>query len=129
MNQHGIHSDTACAWGNADEGPYGNWAPYVIGTNRGSDGLVYLSLGWNPVYLEYASSWRDQNPKFGMRINCDGCANAECGIDPRQCEVNQMLGVVAPGGKPHPNGRGPHGTFCVASVPVGTYAEVEIFEV
>lgn len=126
-NEPGHASDEACAWG-SNASPIGNWAPYTVGTGRGAGGNVFLSLGWNPIYLEYETANRGVRPSFGIRFEClsAGCGNIECGIDPSVHEVNQMSGssVVAVD-----SAKGPGHVSCTSSIPSGVQVEVVLFVV
>ncbi|KAI5812308.1 hypothetical protein BZA77DRAFT_253384 [Pyronema omphalodes] len=82
---------TSCIWG-SKEIPAGNWAPYIIGLKERADGTVFLTLGWNPVWLETATPYHNAVPAFGMKAVCHGphCENMPCTIDPAIHLVNQI---------------------------------------
>lgn len=121
INAPGVSVDDGCKWGSVDT-PVGNWAPYVAGANQDASGNTFVKIGWNPVYLEQASSFRNTKPSFGLRINCDGnCVGAPCEIDPSKGDVNTVTsgsGTVSDGA-----------AFCIVTAPKGSSATIEVFEV
>lgn len=128
VNPPGLSVDDACSWG-SNASPWGNWAPYVLSVNRREQQRdVFLSISWNPVYLEDATPFRDQKPSFGIRVTCpDGTCESQCSIDPRTHASNQMGGGgVLPGGF---SAKGPAANFCQTQVPQGGHAEVVLFPV
>ncbi|KZF25167.1 glycoside hydrolase family 132 protein [Xylona heveae TC161] len=82
INPPGVSTDDGCVWGSTAN-PYGNWAPYVAGANTDSNGITYVKLGWNPIYLEQTTPFRNDKPKFTAEIQCDGdgCDGLPCAID------------------------------------------------
>jgi Beta-glucosidase (SUN family) len=121
INPPGVTTDQACIWG-SNTSPVGNWAPYVAGANTDASGNTYVKLGWNPVYLEAATPFRNTMPTWGVEITCSGgnCNGLPCKIDPSQNSVNEMVGSSS-------NGAG-GGAFCVVTVPKGATATFEVFE-
>jgi hypothetical protein len=112
VNSGGYDVNTACVWGSRDI-PAGNvspptprssfpshhastnpskWAPYIIALKEREDGIVFLTVGWNPVWLETATPFRSQVPDFGIKVVCHGphCENTPCTIDPAVHSVNQI---------------------------------------
>ena len=121
INPPGVTTDQACVWG-SNTSPVGNWSPYVAGANTDASGNTFVKLGWNPVYLEQATPFRNTMPTWGVQITCSGgnCNGLPCAIDPSQNSVNQMVGSSS-------NGAG-GGAFCVVTVPKGATANFEVFE-
>lgn len=119
INPPGISTDEACVWGTSAN-PYGNWSPYVAGGNTDENGNTFIKLGWNPIYLEEATPFRNVMPSWGVSIECDGggCNGLPCAIDPSQNGVNEMVGSAT-------NGAG-GGAFCVVTVPEGVNANFVI---
>jgi Beta-glucosidase (SUN family) len=108
-------------WGSKDS-PVGNWVPYVAGANVDHSGQTFVKLGWNPIYLEDATPFKDEMPKWGVKIECDGdgCNGLPCAIDPAHNKVNEMVGSSS-------NGAG-GGAFCVVTVPKGVNANFVVFD-
>ncbi|ODQ66065.1 hypothetical protein NADFUDRAFT_58794 [Nadsonia fulvescens var. elongata DSM 6958] len=121
INAPGYDIDTACVWGTKDK-PYGNWSPYVGGVNTDSSGKTYVKIGWNPVYLEEATPFRNELPTFGVRVVCDdgSCNGTPCEIDPSKVGVNGITGSGSSGAG--------GGAFCVVTAPKGVTAHIEVFE-
>lgn len=115
INPPGTSVEEACVWGTSSN-PWGNWSPYVAGGNTDSNGNTFIKLGWNPIYLEQATPFRNTMPNWGVEITCDGggCNGLPCAIDPSQNGVNEMVGSST-------NGAG-GGAFCVVTVPKGVNA-------
>lgn len=107
-------------WGTSAN-PYGNWSPYVAGANTDGDGNTFVKLGWNPIYLEPSTPFRDQVPEFGVEIVCegDGCNGLPCKIDPAVHAVNKMEGKSSEGAG--------GASFCVVTVPSGGKANIVVF--
>ncbi|KAF7166347.1 hypothetical protein CNMCM5623_000052 [Aspergillus felis] len=121
INPPGYDTETACVWGTSAS-PIGNWSPYVAGANTDGNGNTFVKIGWNPIYLEPTTPFRDVVPEFGVEIECEGngCNGLPCRIDPAVNAVNEMIGSssVGAGGA----------TFCVVTVPKGEKANVVVFE-
>jgi len=121
INPPGVTTDQACVWG-SNTSPVGNWSPYVAGANTDASGNTFVKLGWNPVYLEPATPFRNTMPTWGVQITCSGgnCNGLPCAIDPSQNGVNEMVGSSSDGAG--------GGAFCVVTVPKGATANFEVFE-
>ncbi|KAI9786274.1 MAG: hypothetical protein M1816_008083 [Peltula sp. TS41687] len=122
INPPGTSPEEACVWGTKDN-PVGNWSPYVAGANTDSNGQTFVKVGWNPVYLEPETPFRNEMPKWGVKIECegDGCNGLPCAIDPKKHSVNQCSGTDTPGAG--------GATFCVVTVPKDAKANIVVFEV
>ncbi|KAL2220707.1 putative SUN domain protein [Thermoascus aurantiacus ATCC 26904] len=122
INPPGIGPETACAWGTSANS-WGNWAPYVAGANTDGDGNTFVKLGWNPVYLEPSTPFRDVMPDYGVEIECEGggCNGLPCKIDPAENGVNEVTGSSGGAGAGG-------GKFCVVTVPPGGKAKINVFE-
>jgi hypothetical protein len=120
INPPGIGTDQACVWGTSSN-PYGNWSPDVGGANTDNSGNTFMKLGWNPIYLEPATPFRNTVPSWGVKIDCPngGCTGLPCSIDPSQNGVNEMTGSSS-------NGAG-GGAFCVVTVAKGSTANYVVF--
>ncbi|KAF9890320.1 hypothetical protein FE257_005986 [Aspergillus nanangensis] len=121
INPPGFGTDTACVWGTSSN-PYGNWSPYVAGANTDGDGNTFLKIGWNPIYLETTTPFRDVVPEFGIEIECEGngCNGLPCKIDPAVNGVNEMVGSAEDGAG--------GAAFCVVTVPKGEKANIVVFD-
>ncbi|KAL9009857.1 MAG: hypothetical protein Q9173_005147 [Seirophora scorigena] len=122
VNPPGVSAEEGCVWGTADK-PQGNWAPYVLGGNAVEGGETFIKLGWNPIYLEPATPFRDEKPTFGIEIECNGdaCNGLPCAIDPSQHGVNELVGG---GGSTGAGGA----LSCVVTVPAGSSAKFVVTE-
>ena len=111
----GVGAGEGCVWGSKDN-PVGNWSPYVAGANVDANGQTFIKLGWNPIYLEQATPFRNTMPDWGVSIDCPdgGCNGLPCAIDPSQNRVNQMRGSKSDGAG--------GGAFCVVTVAKGSTA-------
>ncbi|KAJ5167139.1 uncharacterized protein N7482_005920 [Penicillium canariense] len=123
VNAPGVTIEEACVWG-TNANPVGNWSPYTAGANTVSNGDTYLKIGWNPIYLEPTTPFRDVKPEFGIEILCDGegCNGLPCRIDPSTMAVNEMSApdvFTGAGGA----------TGCVVTVPSGSKANIVVFDV
>lgn len=121
INPPGYGAETACVWGTSSN-PYGNWSPYVAGANTDSNGNTFLKIGWNPIYLEPTTPFRNEVPSFGVEIECEGggCNGLPCKIDPSVNGVNEMVGNAVDGAG--------GAAFCVVTVPKGEKANIVVFE-
>ncbi|OXV10622.1 hypothetical protein Egran_01617 [Elaphomyces granulatus] len=121
INPPGISSEVACVWGTSSNN-WGNWSPYVAGANADGHGRTFLKIGWNPIYLEPATPFRNVVPSFGVEIVCSGqgCNGLPCKIDPSIHGVNEMQGSSSAGAG--------GATFCVVTVPQGQQANIVVFE-
>ncbi|KAB5577719.1 hypothetical protein GE09DRAFT_529480 [Coniochaeta sp. 2T2.1] len=106
-----------CIWGTPDHA-IGNWAAYVAGANTVDSGTTFLTVGWNPKYMDDFSTVK---PNYGIKVECPdgGCNNAPCIIDPSKSGIN---GVDAA-----ETGIGNKAKFCVVTVPEGKTANVVVF--
>jgi hypothetical protein len=120
INPPGVGPEDACVWGTNGKA-VGNWSPYVAGANVDASGETFIKLGWNPIYLEPTTPFRNNVPNWGVKIECPGggCNGLPCGIDPSQNQVNEMLGSAS-------NGAG-GGAFCVVTVAKGSTANFVVF--
>ncbi|KAF7587777.1 hypothetical protein BBP40_006712 [Aspergillus hancockii] len=121
INPPGYDTDTACVWGTSSN-PYGNWSPYVAGANTDGNGNTFVKIGWNPIYLETTTPFRDVVPDFGVEIECEGgnCNGLPCKIDPAVNNVNEITGSSSTGAG--------GGAFCVVTVPRGEKANIVVFD-
>jgi hypothetical protein len=119
INPPGIGADEACVWG-TNQQDVGNWSPYVAGANTDSNGNTFIKLGWNPIYLEPATPFRNTMPNWGVEIDCPngGCNGLPCSISPKTNWVNQMQGSATDGAG--------GGAFCVVTVEKGSQANFVI---
>lgn len=120
INPPGTSTAEACVWG-TNANPLGNWSPYVAGTNVDSTGLTFVKLGWNPIYLESGTPFRNTMPNWGVKIDCPngGCTGLPCSIDMSSNKVNQMLGSSSAGVG--------GGAFCVVTVSKGATANFVVY--
>lgn len=120
INPPGVGTDTACVWG-THANPFGNWSPYVAGANVDKSGNTFIKLGWNPIYLEPTTPFRNNMPNWGVKVDCPngGCHGLPCSIDPSQNSVNQMVGSASDGAG--------GGAFCVVTVDQGATANFVVF--
>ncbi|KGO76602.1 Uncharacterized protein PITC_091250 [Penicillium italicum] len=121
INAPGVTAEEGCIWGTSDN-PVGNWSPYTAGANTDESGNTFLKIGWNPIYLEKTTPFRNVKPEFGIEVECegDGCNGLPCKIDPAVNDVNEMIGTpfVGAGGA----------TGCVVTIPKGETAHIVVFE-
>ncbi|KAJ6137490.1 hypothetical protein N7471_003976 [Penicillium samsonianum] len=121
INAPGVTAEEGCIWGSS-ENPVGNWSPYTAGANTDDNGNTFLKIGWNPIYLETTTPFRNVKPDFGVEIECEGggCHGLPCKIDPAVNDVNEMIGkpFVGAGGA----------TGCVVTIPKGETAHIIVFE-
>ncbi|GMF02255.1 unnamed protein product [Ambrosiozyma monospora] len=92
INPPGVSVEEGCVWGST-ENPYGNWSPYVIGFNMDASGNTYAKLGWNPIYFETTSPFRETKPSFGVTLKCvdpSKCNGDPCVINPHSIGLNKL---------------------------------------
>ncbi|CCH43412.1 putative secreted protein [Wickerhamomyces ciferrii] len=126
INPPGVSVDDGCKWGSKDK-PQGNWAPYVAGANQNDNKDTFVKIGWNPIYLEQDTPFRNEKPEFGIRIKCDddsSCSGGPCEIDPSKDGVN---GVNNGKSKRSTSGAG-GADFCVVTAKNGAKASIEVFK-
>ncbi|KAK9238620.1 hypothetical protein V1525DRAFT_400567 [Lipomyces kononenkoae] len=119
INPPGVSTNDGCVWGSTAN-PWGNWSPYVAGANTDSSGTTYVKVGWNPVYLQDDSPYKNTLPSWGINITCPdgGCSGLPCGIDPSVHGMNQCYNQAPGAGG---------GNFCVIGVQSGSSATIEVF--
>ncbi|KFX96527.1 hypothetical protein O988_05255, partial [Pseudogymnoascus sp. VKM F-3808] len=122
INPPGVSTEDACVWGDGSK-PIGNWSPYVAGANTDASGETFVKIAWNPIYTG-ESTFQNDLPKFGVKITCQGggCNGLPCSIDPSEVKVN---GVTSGNSASGAGG----GNFCVVTVPKGSKANIETFDV
>lgn len=92
INPPGVSVEDGCRWGSTSN-PYGNWSPYVAGFNMDNNGNTYAKIGWNPIYVDDSSPFKDSNPNFGIRLKCDDpskCNGGTCEINPNTYGLNKV---------------------------------------
>ncbi|KAI5800433.1 hypothetical protein FPQ18DRAFT_253154 [Pyronema domesticum] len=121
INYPGVEVDDACVWGN-NTFRAGNWAPYTLGLSMREDGEIFANLGWNPIWLEPTTPFRNEVPPFGARIICEGvgCHDTPCEINPAN-GVNQVIagsnGLIGVGGA----------AACIVTAPQTAELRMELF--
>lgn len=123
INAPGVSVEEGCIWG-TNANPVGNWSPYTAGANTDGEGNTYVKIGWNPIYLEPTTPFRDVKPEFGIEIECDGddCNGLPCRIDPSTMGVNEMSApdvFTGAGGA----------TGCVVTASNGSKARIVVFDI
>ncbi|ODQ65724.1 hypothetical protein NADFUDRAFT_82704 [Nadsonia fulvescens var. elongata DSM 6958] len=124
INPPGYDVETACVWG-TNQNPYGNWSPYVAGANTDSNSNTFIKIGWNPIYLEETTPFRNKKPTFGIRIVCDDesqCNGLPCSIDPSTDGINGVTSSLSADGAGD-------GAFCVVTASNGAKAHIEVFDI
>ncbi|SMN22063.1 similar to Saccharomyces cerevisiae YMR244W Putative protein of unknown function [Maudiozyma saulgeensis] len=124
INPPGVSVDDGCKWGSTAE-PWGNWAPYVAGANMDDSKNTYVKIGWNPIYLEDTSPFKNTKPSFGVRITCDDpsqCVGLPCSIDPSSQGINEVNSSESSSGAGGAD-------FCVVTAQNGAKANIEVFSV
>ncbi|KAL6935637.1 uncharacterized protein HGUI_02474 [Hanseniaspora guilliermondii] len=118
INPPGVSTTDGCVWGSTAH-PWGNWSPYVAGANMDDSGNTFVKIGWNPVYYEDSSPYKNTKPSFGISITCsDGdCEGLPCSIDPSKNDVNEVTG---PGGT--------ESNFCVVTAKNSNKAVINVFK-
>ncbi|KAK6342561.1 hypothetical protein TWF718_007964 [Orbilia javanica] len=124
INPPGVSVEEGCIWGSTAH-PRGNWAPYVAGANIDDNGNTFTKIGWNPIYLEPTTPFRNERPDWGIKIVCEEgkqCNGLPCIIDPATDAVNEVNGD----GGSSTNGAG-GANFCVVTAPKGSKAILVTF--
>lgn len=124
INPPGVSVADGCIWGSTAY-PRGNWAPYVAGANIDNNGNTFTKIGWNPIYLEPTTPFRNERPDWGVKIICEEggqCNGLPCIIDPAIDAVNSVNGA----GGSSTNGAG-GANFCVVTAPKGSKAILVTF--
>lgn len=118
INPPGVSTSDGCVWGSTAH-PWGNWAPYVAGANMDDSGDTFVKIGWNPVYFEDSSPYKNTKPSFGISITCsDGdCEGLPCSIDPSKVGLNKVTG---------PDGT--ESNFCVVTAKNNNKAVINVFQ-
>ncbi|KAI5798656.1 hypothetical protein FPQ18DRAFT_254703 [Pyronema domesticum] len=122
INIPGYEVEEACVWGN-NTVPAGNWAPYVLGLNKREDGEIFATLGWNPIWIEPTTPFREEVPEFGARIICEGvgCHDTQCEINPAVNKANEVSaganGLIGVGGA----------AACIVTAPQTAQLRIELF--
>ncbi|CDK29744.1 unnamed protein product [Kuraishia capsulata CBS 1993] len=122
VNPPGVSTDDGCVWGSTAN-PYGNWSPYVAGMNMDDSGNTYVKVGWNPVYFEDSSPFKDQNPSFGLKVTCDDeskCNGGSCTINPKTVGLNKVKSDSA--------GESLDAAYCVITASDYGSATIEVFD-
>ncbi|XBW38007.1 hypothetical protein QEN19_003592 [Hanseniaspora menglaensis] len=117
VNPPGVSTSDACFWGSTAN-PWGNWSPYVAGANMDDNGNTFVKIGWNPIYFENTSPYKNTKPSFGLQITCaeGDCEGLPCMIDPASDNLNSVTG---------PNGA--ETNFCVVTAKNKNKAVIEVF--
>ncbi|QPG75440.1 hypothetical protein FOA43_002795 [Brettanomyces nanus] len=92
INAPGVSTEDGCQWGSTAN-PIGNWAPYVAGMNMDDSGNTFAKIGWNPVYFEDSSPFKNEKPNFGIRLKCNDpskCNGNTCEINPSTYGLNAV---------------------------------------
>ncbi|KAK6355418.1 hypothetical protein TWF696_004517 [Orbilia brochopaga] len=125
INPPGVSAQEGCIWGSSSK-PHGNWAPYVAGANIDDSGNTFTKIGWNPIYLEPTTPFRNVRPDWGVEIICSeggNCGGLPCRIDPSVDAVNSVNG--GDGGQSTGGAGG--GNFCVVTAQPGSKAILVTF--
>ncbi|KAI5966894.1 uncharacterized protein KGF55_000303 [Candida pseudojiufengensis] len=119
VNFPGIATKDACVWGSKDNA-LGNWAPYIAGMNMDQSGNTFVTIGFNPNYLD---QFPNKKIDFGLKITCDNpedCVGLGCEINPESGQIrversfNTNLNSAA---------------FCVVTAKNHAKAKIEVFKV
>ncbi|ODV64268.1 uncharacterized protein ASCRUDRAFT_73929 [Ascoidea rubescens DSM 1968] len=124
INPPGVSTDDACTWGST-KNPYGNWSPFVAGVNMDDSQNTFVKIGWNPIWLEDSSPYKNTKPSFGIRIVCEDeskCNGSGCEINPSKVEVNGISKGLSSTGAGGAN-------FCVVTAEQGSTAKIEVFDI
>ncbi len=124
VNPPGYNATDACVWGTRKT-PIGNWSPYIAGGNMDKYGTTFMMVGWNPIYIEPETPFRDEMPDFGISITCDDpskCFGGPCLIDPLNPSAKTGRGA-----QPMAIGAG-GAEFCVMAAVDGAVATINVFQ-
>ncbi|KAI0461313.1 hypothetical protein LJB42_000980 [Komagataella kurtzmanii] len=121
INPPGVSTEDGCVWGSTAN-PYGNWSPYVAGGNVDDSGNSFVKIGWNPIYLEDATPFKNTKPDFGVKITCSEgqCNGLPCEIDPSKNGVNEVSSSQSSNGAGGANS-------CVVTGSKGAKVTIEVF--
>lgn len=117
VNPPGVSTADGCVWGTLDKS-IGNWAPYVAGMNKDKTGSTFITIGYNPKYID---NFNGKLPNFGIRIVCDDPKNCN-GLD---CEINPKNGFNKAKGPS--SGISLGASYCIVTATNNTMARIEIF--
>lgn len=123
INPPGVSVEEGCRWGSTAN-PYGNWSPYVAGFNMDDNGNTFAKIGWNPIYFEDSSPFKNENPSFGIRLKCDDpskCNGGTCEINPKKFGLNKI------NNQQQADSDG--AAWCVVTATDNSGVSVEVFEV
>ncbi|PVU94295.1 hypothetical protein BB561_002646 [Smittium simulii] len=81
-------TNNECIWGNSKQ-PLGNWGPYIFGTGQAADGHTYISVRYNPLYIQSGFSLKNTyNVKIACVAGfCNFPANNECKCENGACTL------------------------------------------
>ncbi|KAH3665627.1 hypothetical protein OGAPHI_003815 [Ogataea philodendri] len=122
INPPGVSTEDGCQWGSTSN-PYGNWAPYVAGFNMDDSGNTFAKIGWNPVYFESGSPFKNDKPSFGVRLSCNDkgkCNGNPCEINPSTHGLNKVSGS---------SDESDGAAWCVLTATDSSAVTIEVFDV
>lgn len=123
INPPGVSVEEGCRWGSTSN-PYGNWAPYVAGFNMDDSGNTYAKIGWNPIYVDSSSPFKDTKPNFGIRLKCDDeskCNGGTCEINPKTDGQNSVSN--------NQQAKADGAAWCVVTATGNSGVSIEVFDV
>ncbi|GMG22065.1 unnamed protein product [Ambrosiozyma monospora] len=124
INPPGVSAEEGCQWGSTSN-PYGNWSPYVAGFNMDDSGNTYAKVGWNPIWFESSSPFKDTKPDFGIKLSCNDeskCNGQTCTINPKKFGLNK----VDDGGK---NLKSDDAAWCIITAEDSSAVTIEVFDI
>ncbi|PVV05028.1 hypothetical protein BB560_000457 [Smittium megazygosporum] len=78
-------NDENCVWGKPDV-PMGNWGPYIFGAGQAADGNTYVSVRYNPLYVE---AKHDPKRAYNVRVRC---VSGKCVFPPpNECKCEKGI--------------------------------------
>ncbi|KAJ2549932.1 hypothetical protein EV175_004255 [Coemansia sp. RSA 1933] len=91
-------TDAQCIWGTSAE-PVGNWGPFIFGAGQGSDNNTYISVQYNPLYLQAGFKATDT---YNVRIdclsgNCNFPTGGKCQCEQGTCSIDNGCTVALTG--------------------------------